>query len=163
MTDYLSKPETRKQLGVNDTVPKEILVCNDNVGNAFAASLDEYHETYTHIAQLLDRGVRVLIYVGDADWICNWIGNERWTLEMAWSGQQEFKGQPLRDWSIDGKPVGKTRSTKELTYATIADAGHMVGPSSRVKMWNSPKGQVPLDKPKEALELVNRWLANKPL
>lgn len=45
---------------------------------------------------------------------------------MEWSGQEEFRAQPLKDWNVDGKRVGKVRSAKGLTFATIEGAGHMV-------------------------------------
>ena len=32
------------------------------------------------IPELLANGVKVLIYAGDCDFICNWIGNKAWTL-----------------------------------------------------------------------------------
>lgn len=99
------------------------------MGNSFASALDEYHSTYTHISLLLERDVRALIYVGTYDWICNWIGNERWMLQMPWTGQEAFASQPLRGWEVDGHVVGKTRSARGLTFATIDGAGHMVGTS----------------------------------
>ena len=34
------------------------------------------------VKRLLDGDVAVLIYAGDMDWICNWIGNKAWTLEL---------------------------------------------------------------------------------
>jgi hypothetical protein len=132
MNDWLSLNSTRELLGVDPAVPAGFAACNDTVGNAFAATLDEYHETYTQVSQLLERGVRVLVYAGTYDWICNWISNEVWTLKMPWSGQDAFVKQPLTDWLIDGHVVGKTRSANGLTFATVNEAGHMVGPSSRV-------------------------------
>lgn len=84
------------------------------------------HPTAEYVAALLERGVRVLIYVGTYDWICNWVGNERWTLALDWSGKEEFAKQPLKDWEIGGKRVGRTRSAKGFTFATVDGAGHMV-------------------------------------
>lgn len=88
--------------------------------------MDEYRPTYHYVSALLERKVKVLIYVGTYDWICNWVGNELWTLALEWSGQEEFAGQPLRTWEVHGKRAGKTRSAKGLTFATIEGAGHMV-------------------------------------
>ncbi|KAF8443143.1 Alpha/Beta hydrolase protein [Boletus edulis BED1] len=147
VTNYLDLPATRTLLGVDPSVTSNFSSCNDAVFNAFTNAQDGLHETYTHISGLLERGVRALIYVGTYDWICNWIGNERWTLKMPWTGQEAFVSQSLREWEIDGQAVGKTRSANGLTFATIDGAGHMV----------------PYDKPKEALVLVQKWLAKEAL
>lgn len=87
---------------------------------------DNLHQTELYIAELLERGIRVLIYAGTLDWIANWVANERWMLEMEWSGQEGFRAEPLRDWYMDGRSVGKQRSYRNLSFATIYGAGHMV-------------------------------------
>ncbi|KAG1882783.1 Alpha/Beta hydrolase protein [Suillus subluteus] len=117
------------------------------VGQAFSLAMDSYHATYPHVAALLERGVRALIYVGSYDWICNWLGNQAWTLNMEWSGKEAFWQQSLESWLVEGKVAGKTRSANGLTFATVDGAGHMV----------------PRDKPKEALTMVQRWLAGSGL
>lgn len=45
---------------------------------------------------------------------------------MDWSGKQEFTAAEKREWLVDGKRAGLTRSAKGLTFATIDGAGHMV-------------------------------------
>ncbi|KDR70070.1 hypothetical protein GALMADRAFT_255459 [Galerina marginata CBS 339.88] len=145
--DFLDKPSVRSLLGVDKSITQNFSSCSHDVGGAFGATQDILHPTKDYVAALLERGVRVLIYVGAYDWICNHVGNERWTLALEWSGHSEFAGQELRDWLVDSKPAGKTRSAQGFTFATIAGAGHMV----------------PFDKPKESLELVNRWIAGKDL
>lgn len=164
ITNYLNKPETRKLLNVDASVGN-FTSCSQSVGTLFSQNMDEYHLTQFYISELLERGVKVLIYVGTYDWICNWVrrlavccvclfnmlcvkvGNERFTLALEWSGKHKFAGQALREWKVDGKTAGLTRSANGLTFATVEGAGHMV----------------PHDKPVEALELVNRWLVGKPL
>lgn len=79
---------------------------------------------------LLERNVRTLIYVGEYDWICNWVGNEAFTLAMEWSGQKDFVAEELGSWSVKNKTAGKLRSTGPLTFATIKGAGHMVSTSA---------------------------------
>ena len=127
ISKYLDLRSTRALLGVDPSITSNFRSCNPAVRMAFERSQDSYHETYTHISGLLERGVRALIYVGTYDWISNWIGNERWTLKMPWTGQDAFVSQPLREWRINGQVVGKTRSANGLTFATIDGAGHMVG------------------------------------
>ncbi|KAK1222656.1 hypothetical protein PQX77_014494 [Marasmius sp. AFHP31] len=117
------------------------------VYNAFDAKLDQYKQTPLHVAALLERGIRVLVYVGNYDWVCNWVGNERWTLNLEWSRQREFTSTPLAEWYVDGKKAGVTRRTGPFTFATIEGGGHLA----------------PMDKPKESLELVRRWLSGEDL
>ncbi|KAJ7909462.1 Alpha/Beta hydrolase protein [Mycena leptocephala] len=139
---YLSRPAVRSALGVDDAVPANSLL-------ALPSWMDGYRLTQDYIGGLLERGVRVLIYVGTYDWSCNWVGNERWTLALEWSGQAEFAAEPLRPWAVGDNfskgRAGLARSAKGLTFVTIDEAGHMV----------------PYDKPKEALDLVQRWLSGE--
>ncbi|KIK51960.1 hypothetical protein GYMLUDRAFT_50249 [Collybiopsis luxurians FD-317 M1] len=149
IADFLSRKSIRKKLGVDAAVAVNFSSCNDDVSTAFTGTLDILHSSKLYVAGLLERGVKVLIYVGSYDWICNWVGNERWTLALEWSGQEEFASQKLREWTVAGVKAGVTRSAKNglFTFATVEGAGHMV----------------PYDKPKEALTMVQRWLAGEAL
>lgn len=154
---YLDRPDTRSTLGVDLAHFRELnfTSCDHDVGMRFTRAADKMRPTTVHyVSALLNRDIRVLIYAGTYDWICNWVGNERWTLDLEWSGQEEFRSQPLRDWYLDNENTsqraGRTRSAGKrglFTFATIDEAGHMV----------------PYDKPKEALALVQRWIAEAPL
>jgi cathepsin A (carboxypeptidase C) len=133
---YLDRPHVRDTLGVDSAVPTNFSSCAKDVGAAFREHLDGFRSTQYYVGGLLERSVRVLIYVGTYDWICNWVGNERWTLALEWSGQAEFAKQPLKPWAIAGDPqadadgsrrAGLARSAQGLTFATIEAAGHMVG------------------------------------
>jgi cathepsin A (carboxypeptidase C) len=73
---------------------------------------------------------------------------------MQWKGQPAFVAQPKKTWKHEGKEVGwfkevktTTTSGRETTFAfaTVDGAGHMV----------------PMNKPKEALALVDRWLRKR--
>jgi carboxypeptidase C (cathepsin A) len=113
-------------LGVDPVLTSNFSSCNDQVGERFDQTLDVTHRTFYHIGALLDRGVDALIYVGTYDWICNWVANERWTLAVEWSGQEEFVKEELREWKVDGKKAGLVRSKGGFTFATVDAAGHMV-------------------------------------
>lgn len=86
------------------------------------------HYNQLYVAELLERGVKFLIYAGTNDWIGNWVGNERWTRNMEWSGRKEFARQELREWYFGGKAIGKFREHGNLTFSTIYGAGHLVSP-----------------------------------
>lgn len=126
ISHFLDRPDIRATLGVDPLVPEKFSACSATVGKAFSAAHDGLHGAVDYVGALLARQVRVLIYVGTYDWICNWIGNEAWTLALEWHGQQDFAALPLRKWHVGGHVAGKTRSAHGLTFATVDAAGHMV-------------------------------------
>lgn len=147
ISTFLDRADIRSLIGVDAAVTGNFSSCSNSVGRDFNVNGDPMFPTQLYLAALLERGVRTLIYVGANDWICNWVGNERMTLGMEWTGQAAFGEKTLEEWTVDGHAAGLTRSHGPLTFATIYNAGHMA----------------PYDMPKESLELVNRWLAKKDL
>lgn len=123
---YLSSPSTQHAIGVDDAVRGNFSMINMDVNELFWARNDAVPSATTHVAALLERGVRVLAYVGDYDFVCNWVGIERWTRELEWTGGEQFANQPLRVWKVDGAEAGKVRSYGNFTYATVHGAGHLV-------------------------------------
>ncbi len=96
------------------------------MGSGFRAAQDSLHPTKDYVAALLERGVKVLIYVGSYDWICNWVGNERWTLALEWKWADGIHGEGVERLVCRRKARWQTRSAKGLSFATIHGAGHMV-------------------------------------
>ena len=85
--------------------------------------MDRFHAAQYHVAALLDCGIDALIYVGKYDWICNLIGNERWTLALEWSGKDGFVNQELRPLNICGE---KVRNSGPFVVVTVDGAGGVV-------------------------------------
>lgn len=85
IANFLNKPSTRAALGVGD---RDWSVCNFYVNGMFSGDwMKDYQQD---IPDLLANGTRVMIYAGDVDFICNWIGNKNWVLDLPWSGQAAF-------------------------------------------------------------------------
>lgn len=139
--DYMNQKEVQEALGSDID---SYTGCNQDVFAGFAMTGDEYKPFQQHIAKLLDLGLPVLIYAGDKDYICNWLGNKAWTDELEWSEQGKYAGLPLKPWksSASGEELGQKKSHGPLTFLRVYDAGHMV----------------PYDQPEAALEMLNSWI-----
>lgn len=105
----------------------------------------------------------VLIYVGNRDWGCNFIGNERFVKTLEWTGHDAFNAAEDRAWMVDGQVAGKTRSAAGLTFATVD--GYVLCRRIHIHANSSDRAghMVPYDKPREASAMINAWLAGKPL
>jgi cathepsin A (carboxypeptidase C) len=75
---------------------------------------------------LTARQVVILWSLGDADFICNWIGNKAWTLELQWTGSGEFNAAKDQPWLVGKQEMGQVRTAGPLTFLRIYSAGHMV-------------------------------------
>lgn len=134
VSDFLDQPSVQAALGV----PKmSWQSCNFTVNSMFSNDWMKRFD-YT-IAPLLANGTRVVIYAGDVDFICNWIGNKNWVMNLEWDGQQAFQSEGDHPWMVAGEQAGEARTHGGLTFLRVYDAGHMV----------------PLDQPARSLDMVN--------
>ncbi|KAJ3984287.1 Alpha/Beta hydrolase protein [Lentinula detonsa] len=139
--EYLDMPRIRELLGVETA--NNFTSCSPEVGANFGIHMDKYNTpTHFHVAGLLDRGVRILIYAGTYDWQCNWVSNKMWVDALEWNGSDDYGRTPWRNWTVRGRVVGEVKATPLLTFASVRGAGHMV----------------PHDKPEESLAMIQKWL-----
>jgi serine carboxypeptidase-like clade 4 len=137
--DYLNEASVRKQLGVGNT-PWQ--TCSSVV---YQYLTNDFEVSYrSDLPFLMSNGVRVTIYEGVEDLICNFYGATLTLESMNWSGQQGFNSAQNRTWTVGGKQAGNVRQYSNLTYVTVLAAGHMV----------------PHDQPANALDLLTRFLQN---
>ncbi|KAF5180328.1 Serine carboxypeptidase-like [Thalictrum thalictroides] len=140
MEKFLNKKSVRDALGVGDI---EFVSCSPTVYEAML--MDWMRNLEAGIPALLEDGIKMLIYAGEYDLICNWLGNSRWVHAMEWSGQKDFVGSPTVSFRVDGAEAGQLKSHGPLSFLKVHDAGHMV----------------PMDQPKAALEMLKRWTTGK--
>ncbi|XP_047340248.1 serine carboxypeptidase-like [Impatiens glandulifera] len=99
------------------------------------------------IPPLLEDGIKVLLYAGERDLIVNWLGIYRWVTAMNWSGQRQFNNKDIVAYVVDHAMKGELKEYGPLTFLKVHDAGHMV----------------PMDQPKLALKMLERWTQNTPM
>jgi serine carboxypeptidase-like clade 4 len=141
IVNYLAQPSVTNKLGVTGV---EWTTCNQNV---YQYLINDFEADYRFdLPKLLANGVRVLIYNGNYDLICNYFGSADMINSMQWSGQQAFLNAKNTTWNYNGQAVGNSRTANGLTFTVVYNAGHMV----------------PHDQPAAALDLLTRFIKNKP-
>ena len=84
------------------------------------------HNYQEKIPPQLSKGTRVLIYAGDVDFICNWLGNKAWTKNLDWNGKSAFNQPNDNPWMYTGQEAGKLRQYQNFAFLQVHAAGHMV-------------------------------------
>lgn len=138
---FLNLPSTLEWLGVGDRRWEE---CDPNVHEDMMGDWMKDFEGI--IPEMINSGIRSLIYAGDQDFICNWMGNARWVDAMEWSGAEAYAKTEAVEYVVDGEPAWSVRSVPNLSFMKVYDAGHMV----------------PMDKPKVGMEMIDKFTRNQP-
>ncbi|RQM08201.1 hypothetical protein DH86_00000648, partial [Scytalidium sp. 3C] len=139
ISDYLNQRNVQEALGAEVSSYDS---CNFDINRNFLFQGDwmkPYHRVIPGVLEELP----VLIYAGNADFICNYLGNQAWTEALEWPGKSAFNKAKIVDMTLDdGHKYGKTKSSGNLTFAEIFAAGHMV----------------PMDQPEASLDFLNKWI-----
>merc|ERR1712070_1043956 len=109
-----------------------------NMGINLRFHTDWMKDFSPYVADLLNAGIPSLIYAGDVDFICNYLGNKAWTLNLDWQHTSEFNDAEEHEWDSSGL----ARTSNGLTFLQVYDAGHMV----------------PSDQPEVALSMINKFI-----
>jgi len=147
---YLNRPEIKKELGVPSSLT--FASCNMKINQDFLLNGDGMHYAGALLVPLVDAGIRVLLYNGEADYIINAWGTQQTLEALETSYQSAYLASPRQNFTdTDGKVVGWTQAAGKgagnVAFVSFRNAGHMV----------------PHDDPKGALAMFSRWLKNKPL
>ncbi|EKD20552.1 uncharacterized protein L3040_004158 [Drepanopeziza brunnea f. sp. 'multigermtubi'] len=142
ISEFLNKAEVQKELGVEVSSYDS---CNFDINRNFLFQGDWMQPFHRLVPGILEQ-IPVLIYAGDADFICNWLGNQAWTEALEWPGQKAFNKAEIKDIKLDnGDKYGKIKNSGNFTFLQIFGAGHMV----------------PMDQPEASLDFLNRWIGGE--
>lgn len=134
--DYLNTPEVQKAIGAYQNFSES----SNAVAGAFGTTGDDNREagTVEALKKLLDKGIYVLLYAGDADYNCNWLGGEVVAHEV---GAPGFESAGYTNISTSDKIVhGQVKQAGSFSFARIYESGH----------------EVPFYQPLAALEIFER-------
>ncbi|KAJ4360365.1 uncharacterized protein N0V89_000927 [Didymosphaeria variabile] len=143
ISSYLNKKEVMKAVGAEVNSYDS---CNFNINRDFLLQGDWMKPYHRVVPGILEQ-IPVLVYAGDADYICNWLGNKAWTEALEWPGQKDYAKAELKDLKLggDGKKIGQVKSSGNFTFMRLHAGGHMV----------------PYDQPEASADMLTRWLSGE--
>uniref|UniRef100_G3PTQ4 Carboxypeptidase n=1 Tax=Gasterosteus aculeatus aculeatus TaxID=481459 RepID=G3PTQ4_GASAC len=109
--NWLNRGDVRKALHIPDTLPPWD-ICSDVVGGQYRNLYPTVKDVYLKLVSL---GLRALVYNGDTDMACNFMGSQ-WFVEHL----------GLETWLHDNQIAGFYEQFGNITFLTVKGAGHMV-------------------------------------
>ena len=91
------------------------------------------------LEELLDANIRVSLWYGDSDYVCNWYGGEALSLGVNYTNAEKFRSAGYTPLLADGVHYGDTREYGNLAFTRVFDAGHAVPyyqPEASLAMFN---------------------------
>ena len=141
VNEWGNLPEIQRALGLPEDAGIEYHACSQEVYLRFLFDfMQDYEDAMGELQEADD--IPMLIYAGDADYICNWMGNDAWTRDL----DPGIAGAEENDFVLaDGAVGAQYRTTGQLTFMRIFGAGHMV----------------PMDQPETALAMLNGFMSGE--
>jgi carboxypeptidase C (cathepsin A) len=75
---------------------------------------------------LLDQNVRVVLYSGSADYICNWFEGAVVSLAVNYTHAAEFRAAGYAPFVVDGTEYGAVREKGHFGFVRIYKSGNQV-------------------------------------
>jgi len=120
--DYLNTPKVQEAIGAYVNFSES----SSAVGNAFGSTGDDAREdgTIEAVRELLQQGVTVTMYAGDADYNCNWLGGQKVAEEVNAPG---FDTAGFTNMTTpDGIIHGQVKQAGKFSFVRIFESGHEV-------------------------------------
>ncbi|KAF8056296.1 Alpha/Beta hydrolase protein [Lyophyllum atratum] len=141
--DFLGQASIQQKIGAESAYSE----CPDAPFRLFVRTGDDARTWLPQLGELANSGLKILIWHGDADINCNWLGGHASVLAMDWYGKERLNNTPLRNMTIAGKAVAAIQNVDNFTFARIYASGH----------------EVPAFQPEASLEIFKQIIHKQPL
>ena len=88
-----------------------------------------------------------VLFAGDADATCDWIGGITSANSIEYSGHAEFSSKEVSNYTVNGEVKGTFKTVGKLSWLRVFDSGH----------------EVPAYQPELALQVFKQTMQKKPL
>lgn len=145
IVEYLNRVDVRKALHANTEKSFRYDQCSSDVHSSLLKF--DGVSTLKNVNFLLENNIRVLIYNGQWDIVCNPYNTEKMLFYLEWKASKEFQSSEKYTWIIKDQkePAGYVQQGGNLTYLVVPGAGHLVT----------------YDVPEVALNMVDRFIHQK--
>lgn len=116
-TNWLNRGDVRKALHIPDTLPSWD-ICSDDVGAHYKIVYATMKDVYL---KLLSVGLRALVYNGDTDMACNFLGDQWFVEDLGLKATSKYQ-----TWVHNDQIAGFSQQFGNITFLTVKGAGHMV-------------------------------------
>ncbi|KAJ5719875.1 hypothetical protein N7493_006753 [Penicillium malachiteum] len=163
LIDWMNSTLVRERLHVDKDV--QFLPSSEKVEQDFQKSGEVGYPSDFYVTELLDQGIKVLIYVGNKDWLCHAPGMRMLVDSLIWQGQAKFRALDYQKLSMPISPrvsrlesfhfpaqeslginedatFGFHKRYAHLSFFEIEGAGHMA----------------PADEPEKSLLMLHMWM-----
>lgn len=137
---FLSRDDVKQALHVPN---RKYEIYSDKVQTNFEKG-DLIKSMSPSLAFLMER-IKVMLYTGNLDFICNYLSQEQYVDQLNWSQLSYYKQAQFTDWKLqDGKVAGKVKKYMSFVFLIVFDAGHYV----------------PRDQPDAGLKLIDDFIGD---
>ncbi|EAR93047.2 serine carboxypeptidase family protein (macronuclear) [Tetrahymena thermophila SB210] len=137
---FLTRKDVQQILGVDG---RKWTSCVNNVYDEMITL--ENRSAVKDLLNVVEANIEVLIYSGDLDIMCNYLGGEQWTHNFEWKNKNQFQAESYQNVTMNGQVIGKVKSVSNFSFHVVHEAGHMVSK----------------DQPEAALQLINNFISQK--
>jgi carboxypeptidase C (cathepsin A) len=149
LSTYLHNSTVTSKIGSQSKWEKR----NNHVYAKFAKAGDWMRSTLPELETVIDSGVRTVLYDGDADYICNYMGVEAMARALNTVYSPLYALQNFKTYNVKGKPAGLYKNAGLFSYLRVYGAGHEVP----AYQWRGvPPGAA-------ALQMFTQIMSGKPL
>ncbi|KAI8982991.1 Alpha/Beta hydrolase protein [Pilobolus umbonatus] len=136
----LNDPLLQTEIGVDNVKFEQ---CSDDVYLLMYNAGENVRDSSAPLISLLNQDIRVLLYVGDADYLCNWYGVYALTEALEFNGTVSYREQSLQPWMSEEREMGQIKSSDLLTFIRVYESGHVVT----------------YDQPEVSLSMFAKWIS----
>jgi len=137
---YLNQAYVQNALGVSTNYTD----ANSDIYWQFQHTGDFIYPNFLDdLQQILNSGVRVSLYYGDADYICNWFGGQAVSEQVKYKHAKQFRKAGYAPLMYGGVEYGEVREYGNFSFARVYESGH----------------EVPYYQPEGSLAIFNRTIS----